>query len=308
MCWTGRLTGQHSGHKSEFTYISCTFGMMPAAFGPVLPATHRSGPVVVLAAKRAPISHEKCPKLHDMWVKSGHNGRCVVSAAAHFGLKRGDAQNKYSLPTRRADSPTNHGLGRSCHQLRRLCGPRPPGARERARVGRKAGALDPETGCRVPSCLSRAPRRTASGPQQQLRHGDLATVGMSRPVPTWFVVGRVEESISGSQQLQHPLRGYACDPRSWNFLRASRVPCSALARARVCAPRRARRRARRRRAARRAAHLPEQVLRRGGAARAHHAAAGTDASTQRVANSNPHTPCALASLAGDQVHNAGPCN
>ena len=41
-----------------------------------------------------------------MWVKSGHNGRCVVSAAAHFDLKRGDAQNKYSLPTCRSDSPT----------------------------------------------------------------------------------------------------------------------------------------------------------------------------------------------------------
>ena len=108
--------------------------------------------------------------------------------------------------------------------LRRLCGPRPPGARERARVGRTAGARDPETGCRVPSCLSRAPRRTASGPQQQLGHGDLAIVGMSGPVPTGFVAGRVEESTSVSQQLQHPLRGYACDPRSWKKLFASRCP------------------------------------------------------------------------------------
>ena len=36
--------------------------MMPAAFGPVLPATSRSTVVVVRAAKTGPDSHEKCPK------------------------------------------------------------------------------------------------------------------------------------------------------------------------------------------------------------------------------------------------------
>ena len=38
----GRLDangGQMKRNKSDFTYISCTFGMMPAAFGPALPAT-----------------------------------------------------------------------------------------------------------------------------------------------------------------------------------------------------------------------------------------------------------------------------
>ena len=47
--------------------------------------------------KHLPISHGKGPKVHDMWVKSGHNGRCVVSAAAHFDLKRGDTQNKHTV-------------------------------------------------------------------------------------------------------------------------------------------------------------------------------------------------------------------
>ena len=50
----------------EFTHISCTFGMMRAAFGPALPATSRSTVVVVRAAKKGLISHEKCLKVHDM--------------------------------------------------------------------------------------------------------------------------------------------------------------------------------------------------------------------------------------------------
>ena len=86
-----------------------------------------------------------------------------------------------------------------------------------ARLWRVAGARDPETGYRVPSCLSRAPRRTALGRPEACsrarRYGDLATVGVSGPVPMGFVIGRVEESTPVSQQLQHPLRGYACDPR-----------------------------------------------------------------------------------------------
>ena len=48
----GRLDangGQHGGHKSDFTYISCTFGMMPAAFGPVLLATSRVTVMLVYA-------------------------------------------------------------------------------------------------------------------------------------------------------------------------------------------------------------------------------------------------------------------
>ena len=62
-------------------------------------------------------------------------------------------------------------------------------------------------------------------------HGDLATVGVSGPAPMGFVVGRVEESTPVSQQLQHPLRGYACDPRCWKiFFRAS---CGPVLRARA---------------------------------------------------------------------------
>ena len=38
----------------EFTHISCTFGMMRAAFEPALPATSRSKLVVVRAAKTGP--------------------------------------------------------------------------------------------------------------------------------------------------------------------------------------------------------------------------------------------------------------
>ena len=36
----------------EFTHISCTFGMMPAAFGPVLPATSRITVMLVYAEKK----------------------------------------------------------------------------------------------------------------------------------------------------------------------------------------------------------------------------------------------------------------
>ena len=52
---------------------------------------------------------------------------------------------------------------------------------------------------------------------QAQRYGDLATVGVSGPVPMGFVVRRVEESTPVSQQLQHPLRGYASDPRYWKI-------------------------------------------------------------------------------------------
>ena len=54
--------GQHSGHKSDFTYISCTFGMMPAAFGSALPATSRSKLVVVRAAKTGPDFAREVPE------------------------------------------------------------------------------------------------------------------------------------------------------------------------------------------------------------------------------------------------------
>ena len=49
--WT--LMGGNRAAK-EFTHISCTFGMMRAAFGPALPATSRSTVVVVRAAKTGP--------------------------------------------------------------------------------------------------------------------------------------------------------------------------------------------------------------------------------------------------------------
>ena len=52
----GRLDangGQMMRNKSDFTYISCTFGMMPAAFGPVLPATSRMT-VMLLYAEETP--------------------------------------------------------------------------------------------------------------------------------------------------------------------------------------------------------------------------------------------------------------
>ena len=43
--------GADKAQKSEFTYISCTFGMMPAAFGPILPATSRITVMLVYAAR-----------------------------------------------------------------------------------------------------------------------------------------------------------------------------------------------------------------------------------------------------------------
>ena len=53
----GRLDangGQMKRNKSDFTYISCTFGMMPAAFGPVLPATSRITVMLVYAEETPP--------------------------------------------------------------------------------------------------------------------------------------------------------------------------------------------------------------------------------------------------------------
>ena len=38
--------------------------MMPAAFGPVLPATSWITVMLVCAEENPPISHEKCPKVH----------------------------------------------------------------------------------------------------------------------------------------------------------------------------------------------------------------------------------------------------
>ena len=46
----------------EFTHISCTFGMMRAAFGPALPATSRSTVVVVRAAKTGPDFAREVPE------------------------------------------------------------------------------------------------------------------------------------------------------------------------------------------------------------------------------------------------------
>ena len=125
-------------------------------------------------------------------------------------------------------------------------------------------------------------------------HGDLATVGVSGPMPMGFVVGRVEESTPVSQQLQHPLRGYACDPRCWTiFFRASRGPV-------LCARARGGLRSAARTAARTAARMatasgaPNRTPTRASSPQACCAStprsSRTDASTQRVAN-NPHTRC-----------------
>ena len=106
---------------------------------------------------------------------------------------------------------------RSGHQLRRLHGPRSPGARERARLWRAAGGEPRVLG--TPrraeflhaSHAHRFARRSAVRWARSLQpgHGDLATVGVSGPAPMGFVVRRVEESTPVSQQLQHPLRGEA---------------------------------------------------------------------------------------------------
>ena len=53
---TARRDGNYAPNRAAkvFTHILCSFGMMRATFGPALPATHRSGPVVVFAAKTRP--------------------------------------------------------------------------------------------------------------------------------------------------------------------------------------------------------------------------------------------------------------
>ena len=71
--------------------------MMPAAFGPVLPATSRVTVMLVYAEETSSDFAREVPEGTRYVV--GHNGRCVVSAAAHFDLKRGNAQNKHSLVT-----------------------------------------------------------------------------------------------------------------------------------------------------------------------------------------------------------------
>ena len=39
--------------------------------------------------KHPPISHEKCPKVHEMWVKSSHNGQFSAGARARGARARG---------------------------------------------------------------------------------------------------------------------------------------------------------------------------------------------------------------------------
>ena len=55
-----------------------------------------------------------------------------IAAAAHFDLKRGDAQTKHSLPTHRAESPMG-ARRRSCH-LCADCVDRDPPARASVRA------------------------------------------------------------------------------------------------------------------------------------------------------------------------------
>ena len=180
------------------------------------------------------------------------------------------------------------------------CMDRDPLARSNVRACGEPRVLG-TPGYRVPSCLSRAPRRTALGPQRAAGARISRHRGAER-ARAHGLRGRARgESTPVSQQLQRPLRGCACDPRCWTiFFRASRgILFCALARAGVCAPQRARQRARRRawrrQVARRTAHLPEQVLRRRGAARAYHTAA--EPTHRRSAWRTTRTLAALTSLA-----------
>ena len=108
-----------------------------------------------------------------------------------FNLKRGNAQNKHSLPTRsRADS--SHGLGAGLVINCAGCMDRDPLAR--ANVRACGGCSGPRDGL---SCPSMPLTRTAShgvGSSSQSGHGDLATVEVTGPVRMGFVVGRLEES------------------------------------------------------------------------------------------------------------------
>ena len=95
--WT--LMGGNRAAK-EFTHISCTFGMMRAAFGPVLPATHRSGPVVVRAAKTGPDFAREVSE-GTRYVGEKCSSRAVPTSAAvdHSGPRGAVAQQKHSLAT-----------------------------------------------------------------------------------------------------------------------------------------------------------------------------------------------------------------
>ena len=103
-----------------------------------------------------------------------------------FNLKRGNAQNKHSLPTRRADS-SHHGLGAGLVTNCAGCMDRDPLAR--ANVRACGGCSGPRDGLSSPSMPL---TRTAShgvGSSSQSGHGDLATVEVNVVVPHPNVVG-----------------------------------------------------------------------------------------------------------------------
>ena len=83
-----------------FTYISCTFGMMPAALGAAIPATHRSGPVVVFAAKTPPDFAREVPE-GTRYVGEKLPLETVPTSvpADHFAQRGAVGQHKHSLAT-----------------------------------------------------------------------------------------------------------------------------------------------------------------------------------------------------------------
>ena len=133
-----------------------------------------------------------------------------------FNLKRGNAQNKHSLPTRsRADS--SHGLGAGLVINCAGCMDRDPLARSNVRACGEPRVLG--TPKRDESLhASHAHRVARAGPAAcswTQRYGDLTTVGLSGPVSMGFVVGRArggEHPSVATAATPTERRGYACDP------------------------------------------------------------------------------------------------
>ena len=84
----------------EFTHISCTFGMMRAAFGPVLPATSRITVMLVYAEETSSDFAREVPE-GTRYVGEKCSSRAVPTSAAadHFGPRGAVAQRKHSLAT-----------------------------------------------------------------------------------------------------------------------------------------------------------------------------------------------------------------
>ena len=155
---------------------------MPAAFGPVLTATSWIPGMLACAEKTPSDFAREVPEGTRYVAKSAHRGRCplppqpttsvqgarwlsgntVLQQAAFWIHQSSHAQSWMT------HCPMDFGAGliTNCAD----CMGRDP----LARLWRVAGARNPETGYRVPSCLSRAQHRTALGLQLAARHGDTA--------------------------------------------------------------------------------------------------------------------------------------